>query len=88
MSDDWREIPPEPEFSEAELEQIREGIVRARERMTAGHEGHAIEYCEAFDCYFCGTCDVWLEAVADCGDPGCAYCTGDRPERPSGVTTQ
>lgn len=36
-------------------------------------------YHEAFDAYFCASCNTWLEDP--CGDPNCASCSS-RPSAP------
>jgi hypothetical protein len=37
-------------------------------------------YSEEYDCFYCSTCDKWLEEK--CGDEECDYCWG-RPPKPS-----
>lgn len=41
--------------------------------------GAKIQYNEEFDSYFCGKCNIWLNAA--CSDPNCMYCK-QRPARP------
>jgi hypothetical protein len=36
-------------------------------------------YHEAFDAFFCATCNCWLEEA--CSDPSCVFCT-NRPVHP------
>ena len=38
------------------------------------------QYSEKYDCFYCATCDKWLEEK--CGDEECEYCWG-RPPKPS-----
>ena len=38
-------------------------------------------YSEEYDCYYCITCNKWLESK--CDEPTCEYCVG-RPETPLG----
>jgi hypothetical protein len=40
----------------------------------------AKQYSEEYDCFYCSTCDKWLEEK--CGDEECDYCWG-RPPKPS-----
>lgn len=53
------------------------------ERMVTDHSGHTLVYCDESDRYGCLECDIWLEDIADCGDPHCYYCSGDAPAKPS-----
>jgi hypothetical protein len=41
------------------------------------------DYCEAFDAFFCITCDLWIER--GCNDPQCRCGCNQRPARPSEV---
>ena len=36
-------------------------------------------YSDQYDCYYCKSCNKWLET--ECGDKECQYCV-DRPLRP------
>lgn len=37
------------------------------------------KYSEEYDCYYCESCNIWLED--ECDDTGCEFCK-DRPDKP------
>lgn len=55
------------------------------DRIRTDHSNCKIGYSEEFDCYYCVSCDVWLEELANCSDPECMFCTQVRPDRPSDI---
>jgi hypothetical protein len=47
---------------------------------TCDGEGKPREYSDKYDCYYCGSCNKWIEDI--CTDRDCVFCNS-RPLTPN-----